>query len=167
MRSLVGRPAERAVSAACNAGSMTPATLDATLILELEHIFDRAVEPVGPQMRAGFGLDQLRGDADPAAALAHRAFEHIAHAQFAPDLLHIDGLALVGEARIAGDHEQPADAADSAVMISSTMPSTKYSCSGSPLMFWNGSTAIDGLSGSGRAVAAGADDTGAEAGRAR
>jgi hypothetical protein len=38
----------------------------------------------------------------------------------------------------------------SAVMISSTMPSAKYSCSGSPDMFWNGSTAIDGLSGSGR-----------------
>ena len=35
-------------------------------------------------------------------------------------------------------------------MISSTMPSAKYSCSGSPLMFWNGSTAIDGLSGSAR-----------------
>ena len=33
-------------------------------------------------------------------------------------------------------------------MISSTMPSAKYSCSGSPLMFWNGKTAIDGLSGS-------------------
>src|SRR4051794_16589563 len=30
----------------------------------------------------------------------------------------------------------------SAVMISSTIPSTKYSCSGSPLMFWNGNTAI-------------------------
>ncbi len=40
---------------------------------------------------------------------------------------------------------------ESAVMISSTMPSTKYSCSGSPLMFWNGNTAIDGLSGSGSA----------------
>ena len=36
----------------------------------------------------------------------------------------------------------------SAVMISSTMSSAKYSCSGSPLMFWNGKTAIDGLSGS-------------------
>src|SRR3954453_5969530 len=35
---------------------------------------------------------------------------------------------------------------DSAVMISSTMPSTKYSCSASPLMFWKGSTAIEGLS---------------------
>src|SRR5262249_37454097 len=33
-------------------------------------------------------------------------------------------------------------------MISSTMPSAKYSCSGSPLRFWNGRTAIDGLPGS-------------------
>src|SRR5258708_378888 len=39
---------------------------------------------------------------------------------------------------------------ESAVMISSTMPSTKYSCSGSPLILANGNTAIDGLSGSAR-----------------
>jgi len=39
-------------------------------------------------------------------------FKYIAHAQFAPDLLHVDRLALVGEARIAGDHEQPADAGE-------------------------------------------------------
>src|SRR5271165_21112 len=35
----------------------------------------------------------------------------------------------------------------SAVMISSTMPSAKYSCSGSPLILANGSTPTDGLSG--------------------
>ena len=34
-------------------------------------------------------------------------------------------------------------------MISSTMPSAKYSCSGSPLILAKGSTAIDGLSGRG------------------
>jgi hypothetical protein len=39
---------------------------------------------------------------------------------------------------------------ESAVMMSSLMPSEKYSCSGSPLMFWNGSTAIEGLSGKAR-----------------
>src|SRR6516162_6549593 len=47
---------------------------------------------------------------------------------------------------------------DSAVVMSSTMPSAKTSCSGSPDMFWNGKTAIDGLSGSGngaRVVAVG------------
>jgi hypothetical protein len=37
---------------------------------------------------------------------------------------------------------------DSPVMISSTIPSAKYSCAESSLMFWNGSTAIEGLSGS-------------------
>ncbi len=36
---------------------------------------------------------------------------------------------------------------DSAVMMSSEMPSAKYSCSASPLMLAKGSTAIDGLSG--------------------
>src|SRR5713226_985913 len=44
---------------------------------------------------------------------------------------------------------------DNAVMISSTMPSAKYSCSGSPLMFSNGKTAIDGLSGKGSGAVAG------------
>jgi len=37
-------------------------------------------------------------------------------------------------------------------MISSTIPSAKYSCSGSPLKFSNGSTAIDGLSGRGNGI---------------
>ncbi len=44
------------------------------------------------------------------AGLAHAALEHVAHAELAADLLHVDGPALVGEARVAGDHEQPADA---------------------------------------------------------
>ena len=42
------------------------------------------------------------------------------------------------------------DSFDSAVMMSSEMPSAKYSCSASPLMLAKGSTAIDGLSGGGR-----------------
>src|SRR6516225_6232798 len=42
----------------------------------------------------------------------------------------------------------------SAVMISSPMPSAKYSCSGSPDMLANGSTAIDGLSGNASAGSA-------------
>ena len=37
-------------------------------------------------------------------------------------------------------------------MMSSLMPSEKYSCSGSPLMLENGSTAIAGRSGSGAAA---------------
>src|SRR6267378_5838332 len=61
-------------------------------------------------MRAGDRVDQLTGNADPVAAFAHRAFEHIAHAKLMPNLLRIGRLALVRETRIAGDDEQPADA---------------------------------------------------------
>ena len=60
-------------------------------------------------MRAGRRVDQLRADAHPVPSFANRTFEDIAHAQFAADLFHIDRLALVGEARIAGDDEEPSD----------------------------------------------------------
>jgi hypothetical protein len=46
-------------------------------------------------MRACQGIDQLPRDAHPRSRLAHRAFEHIAHAELAPDLFHVDGTALV------------------------------------------------------------------------
>src|SRR5271166_1133826 len=52
-------------------------------------------------------------DAEPRARLAHAALQHIAHAKLAPDLSDIDRPSLVGEARIARDHEQPPDARQS------------------------------------------------------
>jgi hypothetical protein len=61
-------------------------------------------------MRAGGRVDQLRGNPDPPAGFAHRAFEDITHAEFAADLLHVDGLTLVRKRRVAGDDKQPADA---------------------------------------------------------
>src|SRR6516164_419637 len=64
-------------------------------------------------MRAGQGIDQLPGDAHASSRLAYRALEDIAHAELAPDLLHVDGAALVREGRIAGNDEQPADLAQS------------------------------------------------------
>jgi hypothetical protein len=60
-------------------------------------------------MCSGRGFDQLRRDAHPVTRLAHASLQHIAHAEFPPDLPHIDGPAFVGEARIARDHEQPFD----------------------------------------------------------
>ena len=80
------------------------------LVLKLEHIVQQAIEAVGPEMRAVCCIDQLRGDAHPTSGLAHAAFEHVANAELAADLLHIDGLAFVGKARSAGDDEKPADA---------------------------------------------------------
>src|SRR5690348_11810285 len=67
---------------------------------------------VGPEMRAAECINQLGSDPHTPAALAYRAFEDIADAEFAADLLHVDRLALVGEARIAGDYEERADAAE-------------------------------------------------------
>jgi hypothetical protein len=46
-------------------------------------------------------------------AFAHAAFQQVAHAQFAADLADVDGLALVGEAGVAGDHEQCGNARES------------------------------------------------------
>src|SRR6516164_6004325 len=61
-------------------------------------------------MRVGYSIDQLPRNADPLTSPAHRAFEHVSDAEFLTDLLRIDHLAFVGEARVAGDDEQPADA---------------------------------------------------------
>ena len=48
----------------------------------------------------------------------------MAHAEVAADLRHVDGPALVGEGRIAGDDRNQRHF-DSAVMMSSVIPSTK------------------------------------------
>ena len=118
------------------------------LVLYRENIFERAVVAVCPDMVAGGRVDQLRGNAHAIAGLAHAAFEHVAHAELAADLPHVD-VALVGEGRVAGDDEQPARIGQR-VMMSSAMPSAKNSCSVSPLMFWNGEYGDRGLVGQGK-----------------
>src|SRR6516165_7071261 len=85
---------------------------DRDLVLQIEDVLERAIEAVGPQMHSCFGLDKLRGNANPPAALPDRAFEDVAHAQLAADPLYVDRLALVCERAVACDHEQPADAAE-------------------------------------------------------
>src|SRR5439155_537520 len=79
------------------------------LVLEVEDVFQDAVIFVGPNVRAGLSLDELSRDAQAIAAFAQAALEHVANAELAPDLLDVDDLALVGEARIPRDHEQPID----------------------------------------------------------
>src|SRR5215470_16566487 len=76
-------------------------------VLKLENVFERAVEPVGPKMRARYRVDQLPCDADHLTCLAHGPFKHVPDTKFPTDPLHIDRLALVGESRITGDDEQP------------------------------------------------------------
>ncbi len=57
-------------------------------------------------MITGLGLDQLRRHPDAVAGFPQAAFEDVADAKLPPNLLHIDCVALVGEAGIPGDHEQ-------------------------------------------------------------
>jgi len=75
------------------------------LVLHHEDLCKIAVIALGPDMLIALGFNQLRCDADAVAGFAQTALEHIAHAELAPDPLHIDGAALVGERGVAGDDE--------------------------------------------------------------
>jgi hypothetical protein len=74
-------------------------------VLRVEEIGGRLVKPLGPEMIAGFGVDELNVDPHAVYAALNAAFEDIAHVQLVPDLLQIDGLALVGEGGVAPDHD--------------------------------------------------------------
>ena len=63
MRSFVGRLAERRSLGGLQCRLDDPGDADGHLVLKLEDVFQRAVETVGPEMRAGLRVDQLRGDA--------------------------------------------------------------------------------------------------------
>src|SRR5262249_28301439 len=76
-------------------------------ILQIENVVERTVKAIGPDVCAGRRVDQLPGDAHPAAGFAHATFEHVAHAQFLRYLFYVDGAALVGERGIAGDDKEP------------------------------------------------------------
>ena len=63
-------------------------------VLHVEEIGERLVEPLGPEMIAGFGVDELDVDAHAVSAALDAALQHIADVQLAADLLQIDGLPL-------------------------------------------------------------------------
>src|SRR4029434_9301610 len=54
------------------------------LILQSEYVFDLTCEAVCPEMHTRRGIDELSGDAQAVARLAHATFQDIAHPQFAP-----------------------------------------------------------------------------------
>jgi len=75
------------------------------LVLQSEQIARVNVEPLGPQMRVGRGIDQLGADAEPVARPPDASFQHITHPELAADLLRVDGLVPVGKRGVARDHE--------------------------------------------------------------
>ena len=52
-------------------------------VLNSEDIHDRSIVALRPEMTSVRGADELRGDADPFACLAHGAFEHRVDAELA------------------------------------------------------------------------------------
>src|SRR5260221_483603 len=80
------------------------------LVLHVKEIGPRLVEPLGPHMRAGLGIDELSIDTDSIVAALHTAFQHVAHAKLAAELLRVCRPALEGESGVAGgDIPAPAE----------------------------------------------------------
>ena len=75
-------------------------------VLHIENIGEWLIEPFGPEMAADFGVDELHIHAHAVAGALHAALEDVTDVQLAPDRLHVERLALVGERRIAGDHDR-------------------------------------------------------------
>ena len=78
------------------------------LVLHREHVGEAAVVAFRPDVPAGRDVVELYSDAHAVATLADTALDHIANAEVLGDLSQMDGLILVDERRIAGDHEEPA-----------------------------------------------------------
>ena len=101
-----------------------------------------------PRLVAGGAVDQLGGDAHPAAGLAHAAFQDVADAQLAGDLRARRRVLPLKVNAVLRATTDSAETLDRSVMMSSVMPSLKYSCSGSPLMLAKGSTQTEDASAS-------------------
>ena len=82
------------------------------LILQGKDVCERTVVALGPEVSAGGGVDQLRDDAHLIAGFLHTAFQHVAHAQFFPDVLHVGGFAFVGEGGVTRDDKQVGNAGE-------------------------------------------------------
>ena len=75
-------------------------------VLQLEDIFQRAVVAFRPDMAVMLGVDQLRGQPDAIAGLAHAAFQNELDAEFLRDLPEVGRLALVSKSGVARNDEQ-------------------------------------------------------------
>src|SRR4051794_12891992 len=77
------------------------------LVLNGEHVLDAPVEALGPKAHAADRVDQFDVDADPIGRPSRTAFEQVSYAQLARDPAGIHRPALVGEAGVPSDDEQP------------------------------------------------------------
>jgi hypothetical protein len=66
-------------------------------VLHRKHVSEFTVVALRPDMASCGDVVELGCDANAIAAFTHAALEHVTDAEFIGDLLHVDGLALVGE----------------------------------------------------------------------
>src|SRR5262245_38798541 len=79
------------------------------VVLKLENVRELGIEAISPEMGTGRRVKQLRANADAISSPANRAFQHIQDPKLSADLFHVHRSTLVSEARISGDHKEPAD----------------------------------------------------------
>jgi hypothetical protein len=89
----------------------TPDHMPGDFVLKGENIRHLAIVSLCPEVISGCRVDELRCNAQTLAALSHAALKHIPDAELAADLLDVDGSPPIGEYRIAGGDEKPADPA--------------------------------------------------------
>src|SRR5262245_40683328 len=71
------------------------------LVLNEEDIGHLPIEPVGPNVGAGLGVDELRHDADAVVGAPYAALEHITHPEIVSELGDVDSLALILKGGVA------------------------------------------------------------------
>ncbi len=64
-------------------------------VLHVEEIGQGLIEPLGPEMTARLGVDELHVDAHAVSAALDAALEDIADIQLAPDRLYVERLAFL------------------------------------------------------------------------
>src|SRR5207248_4246003 len=80
------------------------------LVLHGKEIADIAIEPIGPELGVGLGIDKHGVDADLGAGAAHAPLHDVAYPQFAADFFGVGDLALVGEGAVTGDDDDAGNA---------------------------------------------------------
>ncbi len=78
-------------------------------VLNGEDVLELAVIAFRPDVPVGLCVDQLHGDTDAIADLAHASLEHVFDVELAGNFLHLHRLALVHEGRVARDDEKVAE----------------------------------------------------------
>ena len=112
------------------------------LVLDGEDVLELPVVGLGPELVAVLDVHELGRDADAVPDLAHAALEHGRHAELLADLPDVHVLPPLNAKDDVRDATCMPGTFASALMISSVIPSLKYSFSGSALMLASGSTAI-------------------------